>query len=53
MTDTREREQPEQEHDLEYDRYRIHEAEDGSVMLYDGQKNDAWIRSDTAVAIRE
>lgn len=51
MTDTRD---PDEQHDtdLEYDRYRTYEAEDGSLMLYDGQRDDAWIRSDLTVDVR-
>ena len=54
MTDAPEsREQPDHEDELEYGRYRTYEAEDGSLMLYDGQKHDAWIRSDTTVEVSD
>ena len=35
----------------ETDRYRAYEADDGSVVVYDGENESAWLRSDTIVEL--
>lgn len=39
------------EEDLQ-SRYGTYEADDGSVMFYDDENRDAWLRSDTTVEPR-
>jgi len=31
------------------DRYRSYEVDDGSYVVYDGENDEAWVRSDTTV----
>lgn len=33
-------------------RYHAYEAEDGSTVVYDGENDAAWVRSDTTVELR-
>lgn len=32
--------------EVRYERYRAREAEDGSLVVYDEENDDAWVRSD-------
>jgi len=32
-------------------RYGVYEADDGSLMFYDDENRDAWLRTDTAVDV--
>lgn len=49
MTDaTDHREVPE----IDEDRYRSYEADDGSFVLYDEENDRAWVQSDVAVPLR-
>lgn len=48
MTSTTDPPEPAHESD---DRYLSYEAMDGSVVVYDGENDDAWVQSDTTVEI--
>lgn len=39
-------------HATDDDRYRSYEAADGSLVLYDGDNDHAWVQSDTTVDLR-
>ena len=35
--------------DVRYSRYSTREVDDGSLVVYDEQNDDAWVRSDVTV----